>query len=362
MHSNISLGDRALVAIAAHVEVRSVLNASDELRTHGLDDVLIGSYARRVSIWPGKDVDVFGRLTAHTTDSIDPGAGYRMFGRALRPFDEQGRLAPQPRSYKVEFGPGRYPSSTAIRAAASEYEWRPSRVERVIGSLGKLRFAFSVDVVPAVACGEHDAIPELGPADAWGIRQRTGRWCTTDPVALNDLTVVRNRDPRIAGVGVFVRLVKEIKQIKTVHLPDVKPAALFYEFVLHEGFEAGEITGASWADLTSSALSYIATRLATVEADPVCDPVLHESYRPVPPHGDVDRARDAFDRLARSARHAVTTDQRCQAAVEWRQVFGGNRQHDAVFPLPAGCRATGHAMGAAAANTAVGGTAERSFG
>lgn len=57
MQQNIALGDRAIVVIAAHVEVRSVLRASGELLAHGLDDVLIGSYARRVMNWPGKDVD-----------------------------------------------------------------------------------------------------------------------------------------------------------------------------------------------------------------------------------------------------------------------------------------------------------------
>ena len=32
MHRNIALEERALIAIAAHVEVRSVLRASEELR------------------------------------------------------------------------------------------------------------------------------------------------------------------------------------------------------------------------------------------------------------------------------------------------------------------------------------------
>jgi hypothetical protein len=71
-HQRVSLGDRALVAIAAQVEVRSILRADGQLRRHGLNDVLIGSYARRVSIWPGKDVDVFGRLTTENVGSILP--------------------------------------------------------------------------------------------------------------------------------------------------------------------------------------------------------------------------------------------------------------------------------------------------
>jgi hypothetical protein len=69
-----------------------------------------------------------------------------------------------------------------------------------------------------------------------------------------------------------------------------------------------------------------------------------------------------FDTLARGAARAVSASTRCQAAIEWRQIFGGNGQWDHVFPLPPGCRGTGTTMGAAVANIAVGGTAERSFG
>lgn len=361
MHSRISLGARRLVAIAAHVEVRGVLRASNELRKHGLDDILIGSYARHVSIWPGKDVDVFGRLTADTPESISADSAYAMFGRALRTYADQDRLVPQPRSHKVEFGPGKYPSATSIRAAAKEYEWESSQVTRAIEALGQMRFEFSVDVVAAVIYGEHYAIPEIDTWDERGVRRMTGKWCRTDPVGLNELTVERNRDPRIGGVGVFVRLVKEVKQIKAVRLPDVKPSSLFYEFILHEGIESGEIAGESWADVTANALSYIADRLRTIETDPVCDPVLHEPYRPIPPQSALDRARAVFGQLARDARHALTTE-RCQAGIEWRGVFGGNGKHEHVFPLPAGCRENGRPMGAAAAHTAAGGTIERSFG
>jgi hypothetical protein len=95
---------------------------------------------------------------------------------------------------------------------------------------------------------------------------------------------------------------------------------------------------------------------------PVCDPVLHEEYQPAPPTGDLASSITAFDDVARAAQRAVRASTRCQAAIEWRQVFGGNEQRDHVFPLPPGCRSTGAAMGAAAVNIAAGGTAERTFG
>ena len=362
MQSNIALCDRALVAIAAHVEVRSELRASRELATHGLDDILIGSYARKVSIWPGKDVDVFGRLTNDSVDSISPNVAYDMFGVALRSFDANGRLVRQPRSYKIEFGPGRYPSTKYIRTAAEDYGWDRARVDHVVARLDRLGFEFSVDVVPAVQWGGHYGIPQTARTTPDGERYRTGRWCLTDPVALTERTRMRNRAPQIAGVGAFVRTVKALKQVKGTHLAEIKPSFLFYEFMLHEGFEAGEIAGDSWADITACALAYVAARLQETDSRQVCDPVLEQPYNPPPPPADVGRAADVFQQLARRARHAVTTDRRCQAAIEWRHVFGGNQRMDHVFPLPAGCREGGQAMGAAAANVAVGGTSEKSFG
>ncbi|MBW3576152.1 MAG: hypothetical protein KY462_00125 [Actinobacteria bacterium] len=363
MHSNIALADRALVAIAAHVEVRSVLHGSRALSDRELKDVLVGSYARRVSIWPGKDVDVFGRLMGETVQSIAPDDAYGLFDSALKPFDEQGRLVRQPRSLKVSFGPDRVPSPDYIRLAAKEYNWKQSRVSRVIANLDKLGFDFSVDVVPAVRWNGHYGIPEVHRPQPWADRQRTGGWHCTDPVQLIDETRERNGDVIVGGAGGFVPTVKTLKQVKSSHLEDTKPSFLYYEFALHEGFAAGDIQGDSWADVTASALKFLAARLAEVDARPVCDPVLDQPYAPAPAPDDVAAARETLDALARRAQRAVTTQDACQAAIEWRHILGGNRKMDNVFPLPPGCRSTGVVMGGAgAANVATGGTAERSFG
>ena len=358
---NISLGDRALVAIAAHVEVRAVLRAAPGLAAHRLDEILIGSYARRVSTWPGKDVDILGRLLAETIDSIGADAAYALFLEALEPYANQGRLTPQPRSLKVAFGPKRAPAAATIRKAAAEYRWASARVENVISNLGDLAFDFSVDVVPAVAWGDHYGIPDIGRLAATGERYRTGAWRKTSPVKLTEETHKRNRSPRIGGAGAYVRTVRAVKQVKSYHLRDAKPSSLYYEFLLHEGFANAVISGGTWADVTASALRYIASRLAVAANDPVCDPVLQEQYTPMPPPGDLEIARAVFEEQARRAERACQ-ESRCQAAIEWRAIFGGNEKLPNVFPLPAGCRGTGAVMGAAAANLATGGTSERSFG
>lgn len=360
-HQRISLGDREIVAIAAHVEVREELQRNPALRANGLNDVLVGSYARHVSIWPGKDVDVLGRLMLHTPSTLTPDQAYGAFERALAKYRLEGRLTCQPRSLKISFGPNRTPMAQSIRAAAAEYDWEAERVSRVIRSLGQLAFEFSVDVVPAVPWGDHYGIPDLG-VDPNGLRIRSGSWEMTSPVKLTELTTERNRHPQIGGVGAFVRAVKTFKQIKAHHLPDTKPSSLYYEFILHEGFGAGRVVGDSWADVTASALSYVAGRLGTVRTHPVCDPVLRKEYRPAPQPADLRTASSKFEDLARRAQRAVATTDRCQAAIEWRQVFGRNGAHGEVFRLPPGCRGTGVAMGAAAVNLSSGGTQERSFG
>ncbi len=362
LHDRIALGDRAIVAIAAHIEVRSVLGEAAALRSHGLADVLIGSYARRVSIWPGKDVDVFGRLSGADTASMHPDLAYSLFEDSLHRYAVEDRLRPQARSLNVDFSPTRLPGEQYVRAAAAEYRWNAGRVNRVIRDLGQYAFEFSVDVVPAVTWGDHYGIPEVELDRVSGQRNRTGRWRRTNPVELTSLTRRRNRDPRVGSVGAYVRTVKAIKQVKAHHLEGIKPSALFYEFLLYDGFSEDAIRGDSWADITASALEYIVTRLRSLAVRPVVDPVLRQEYAPAPPADDLAIALARLEDVSRRANSAVAASSRCQAAIQWRSVFGANPRHDHVFPLPPGCRGTGTAMGAAAANVAVGGTAERSFG
>lgn len=357
----IELGDRRRIAIAAHYEVREVLQANSALVEHGLADILIGSYARSVSIWPGKDVDILGRLEAFTINSLDPDAAYQLFLDALRVFDRVGRLTEQPRSLKVDFGADKAPSEASIRSTGLEFGWSRSDVDRLVRDASDLMFEFSVDVVPAVRWDDHYGIPELA-ISALGVRSRRGTWQKTNPVKLNELTSLRNNKPKIAGTGAFVRTVKAIKQVKTHHLPDTKPSSLFYEFILHEGFADGSITGDTWAEITASALDFIARRMGTVSTDPICDPVLGQAYEPVPSDASLETCREVFADLAAKATFAVSSSDRCQAAINWRTVFGGNPRHAKVFPLPPGCRGTGAEQGAAAMNMSSGGTEERSFG
>lgn len=343
---NVNLGRRRLVAQAAHLEVRAVLKLSTELRDHGLDDVLIGSYARDTGIWPGKDVDIFGKLNGESVDSIRPDAAYQLFLRALQS-RYTGRLTEQPRSIKIDFGP------TDERTPKDEYlrERQASRADV---------FPFSVDVVPAVRSGSIWAIPSHDRGE-WQRTAAAELWVRTNPEKLTDLTTERNKEPSVGGQGAFVPTVKAMRQIRRHHLGDAKPGGLYIELVLHEGFGDGEIIGESWADVTASALAFIARRLGLAVTRPVCDPVLQQPYAPAPPADQLAAAAGTFEVLASRAQQALSQE-KCPAAATWRGVFGSNSK-GAVFPLPSGCRFDGSIMVPAAASNPLRGSNEaRGFG
>src|SRR4051794_3249494 len=87
--------------IAAHKEIRELLEADAELGKLGVDTILIGSYARHTGIYPGKDVDVFVKLTKLDT-TADPATVFNAVKRVLTA--KYGKRAePQRRAVKVSF-------------------------------------------------------------------------------------------------------------------------------------------------------------------------------------------------------------------------------------------------------------------
>lgn len=349
---HINLNSRERVAIAAHLEVRGVLMTSPALAAHGLKHTLIGSYPRKVTIWPGKDVDIFGKLTTETIDSIAPAMAYNLFLKALTTaFD--GRISEQPRSIKIDYR-GRTPDAPFLREAAAVLRQNPDTPAD--------SFEFSVDVVPAVRWGDVWAIPSHDK-QRWERTAAADRWVRTDPERLTELTQTLNGDIEIAGQGSYVPTVKAIRQIRRWHLRDAKPGGLYIELVLHEGFSAGEITGENWAGITASALGYVAHRLTTVAASPLCEPALNQPYVPAPDPQAISHAAAVFAGLAADARRAVDLDP-CPAAAIWRRIFGDNAHAGGpVFPLPTGCREDGMLMPATVVVNPLSGTNEsRGFG
>jgi hypothetical protein len=367
MQEEINLGARARIAIAAHLEVQFELAKSRSLADRGLNVSLIGSYARKVALWPGKDVDLFGLL--ERADDLTPQALHSLFGTALVRFDIEGRLKPQPRSYMVRFGPGRYPSEETLKRAVELRGWNSEQVRDIRAEMARGLFEISVDVVPAARRGAHYAIPEVSmrtDPEHGVVRQMSGDWRVTNPIALTKETQKLNDTVRIGGQGAYVPTVKAVKQIRKAHLDGQKPGALFYEFILFDGFTSGAISGTSWADVTHAAIGHILERLSRLNSDPVCDPILNEPYSPAPSAAEVDVAVARFRSCRATATRAVTAGDVCTAGSAWRDVLGGNLRSEYVFPMPDGCSGTGRPYGAAgaglAANAATGGSRSQGFG
>ncbi len=130
-------------AADAHEQASDALKADRKLRELGIDPVLIGSYAREVSIKRVKDVDVFGRLTK-ADDTLGPGEALDQFERVLVAAFGAERVERQQRSLKTDF---------------PEYD-------------------LCVDAVPARPCGDHWEIPNRPKERA--------RWVETNPTRLNE--------------------------------------------------------------------------------------------------------------------------------------------------------------------------------
>ena len=305
--------DKAQRAINAHTEIREVLEKDEKLTEWGVDTKLIGSYSRDTGIYPGKDVDVFVKLTKLDTES-EPKEVYNAVWDALQEeygdAKKGGRAEQQTRSVKVAF-----PDKGASSGANS---------------------SFAVDAVPAVQDGEHWAIPTKD-RDRWVAS--TGRWVTTDPERFGEMSSALSTSqlsPTVGGRNAYKPIVKLMRQARRTHLGDKRPGGLFIEFATYEAWDAGSVTGDEWDPLLAQTLRRVAERLANAAIYPLCDPVLGTPVEPAVDEKDLANAAAVFSELADLADEALNLDD-CQAALKWRNILGGNDRADPVFPLPPGC-------------------------
>ncbi len=306
--------------IEAHTEIREVLEKDPTLSEWGVDTVLIGSYARNTGVHPGKDVDVFVRLTELDTRA-DPGEVFDEVKRVLSA-EYGSRASAQRRSMKVEFdtdGDG-----------------------------------FAVDAVPAVVSGDHWAIPN-SDSDSWS-NPDAERWMETDPLKLAELVSRMNAGLQIGGRGAFVPTVKLARQTRRHHLGDAKPGGLYIELLVYRAFEDG-IEGESFAEVLAATLRSIADHLAS--DDELIDPALGSTYTPALEPDDRERAAEVFGNLADQAEGALSLE-KCPAALAWRQILGKNNR-GWCFPLPPGCDEQGKPIRSLGAVTSVGSKEAGSF-
>ena len=313
--SRLELGEKRKRVEVAHKEIRGLLEGDDQLSSWGVDTILIGSYARHTVIYPGKDVDVFTKLTKLDT-SVNPRSVFEAV-RDVLVAEYSDRVEPQARSIKVTF----------------PFDGEDD---------------FHADVVPAVRKGDRWAIPRRD-ARQWDAREPEERWVETDPEKMTKLTADMNASLEVEGQGAYVPVVKLVRQARRHVLADEKPGGFYFELMTYWAFHDG-VDGESFAEIFAKSLRAIAVQL--VSTVPLIDPILGKEFKPAPQPSDRAAAAALFSDLASKAERALTLD-RCPAAAIWRSILGDN-ERGPVFPLPPGCDDKGKEIKNVAAVAAVG--------
>lgn len=280
-------------AAEAHAEVRAVLGSDDELAEWGIDTVLIGSYARHVSIRRVKDVDVFSRLPDLPGDILPDDLLDKIYEVLLNEYGLD-RVERQDRSIKVEF---------------AEHD-------------------LSVDAVPARPKDDH-----------WEIPDRDGGWEETNPEYLGELTSAMNA----SHDGHYVPTVKFIRQVRRAQL-DERPAGLYYEILAYHAFDEG-VDAETAAEYFTRGLRGTADQLRkAIDQGGLGDPTLPGKH--ITTRATVTQLEDAYTKLtelASKAERALATEDRCQAAKLYQEILGKTPDHEWVFPLPDDCDDDGRA-------------------
>ncbi|WP_010534577.1 nucleotidyltransferase domain-containing protein [Brachybacterium squillarum] len=324
-------------AIAAHTEVRALLEVDPELSSWGIDSILIGSYARQTARYPGKDVDVFLRFM-NLSVRHDPEKVYNAVQRVLiaeyglKDRDVDGRVTRQARSLKIDF-----PDPDDLLSDNS----------------------FSIDAVPAVQWGEHWGIPNRD-RDLWNSEEK--RWIKTNPLKFaedTNATAVATWSPTVGTTNAYRPVIRLLRQVRHVHFGNERPGGLFIEVAGYYVWKAQLVSGTTWAELLTSTMEQVAKRLEKCTDDGLPDPVLGTTMKPDLDAWQWASAADGLNRLAEQARQALDSE-RCRAAKMWRDILGSNDRGQ-VLPLPDGCDANGFPVGSVTAVGAVGSNDPRGF-
>ena len=302
-------GQKRKRAIAAHTEIRELLQQDEQLKAWGIEPLLIGSYGRGVGIYPGKDVDVFLRFNNLDT-RFEPRTVYDTVWRVIvRKYGQlgqrNGRAQQQARSVKVLF-----PDS--------------------VGASGR-RGDFSVDAVPAVRDGDLWAIPTRDQ-NLWAGGE--GRWIRTGAVLFGELSEQLNQadaSPMVGNRHAYKPMVKLVRQIRETHLGDRRPGGLYLEFVTFQAWRSGLVTASEWDTLLARTLRCVVDRFERARFEPLRDPVLQSPVDPPLSVEDVEQAAAIFGRLAAAASRALGMNAG-DATVQWRKILGGNERTPTVFP------------------------------
>jgi hypothetical protein len=254
---------------------------------------LIGSYKRSVSIQRVKDVDVFCRLTELPTD-VGPVDLLEHFHEVLENEFGTDRVERQARSVKVAF-----PDFADLH----------------------------VDAVPARPRDDGTwEIPQHEPEEGWQL---------TNPDALTGLSSEMNSKNN----EYYVKNVKLLRQTRRTLLGMSRPGGLMVEMALYEAYRSGLVSGDSQAKHYVTGIEAVADIIADyvdsgVEIpDPTIDGA-NLSFRAT--DAEWQDAKDKFADAATRARDALDESDLGLSAKGYRELLGGNDDHESVFPMPEG--------------------------
>jgi len=275
----------------AHQQVRDALKNADSVKDWGVNPVLIGSYARSVSIRRVKDVDVFCRMDDIDT-AVTPSKVLDEFFKVLDAEfgtdDGNKRVKRQARSLKVSF---------------PEYD------------------GLHVDAVPA----------RLRADGYWEIPTKDGDWQQTNPEKLTELKAAMNK----THDEMYVPGVKLARQARRAILGDTRPGGLFVEMCLYEAFKNSEVKTDTYAHAFTTSLeaiySYLDAKVGWGKTLP--DPTMPGrtlTFRAT--DNQWETARDKFKDAAADARKAYDSTDEHEAASIFRRLLGKNGDDNDVFP------------------------------
>jgi hypothetical protein len=302
-------GEDADNAKKAHEAVREVLEKDEKLADLGASAVLIGSYARRVSIRRVKDVDVFLRLN-DADAKTRPGATIDHVVEVLEgAFPDQ--VERQHRSVKVDF---------------PDYD-------------------LSVDVVIARPCVDH-------PDEHWQIPRKieadgSARWIETNPTEMTKLTSDANAKYVLGSdstKGVYVPVVKLMRQIRRTWLAD-HPGGYYIEVLTWHAFEREQPEESTIADYLTVILRSVADDLPRHRTIGPDDPTMDgKTISTSATSDDIDDAAEKLADAAALAEEALELTDACRSAKKWQELLGKTHQVDDpawVFPMPSYCTTDG---------------------
>jgi hypothetical protein len=273
----------------AHKEVREALERDKQLVEWGIDTILIGSYARHVSIRRMRDVDVFSKLPAVPRDLTSTALLAKFLVVLEKEFPK--RVEAQDRSICVSF---------------------PD-------------FDLTVDAVPARTQGSYWEIPDR-PVGG-------NNWELTNPEKLGDLTTAMND----THGGTYVPIVKLIRQTRKANLGD-QPGGLYFEVLTYHAHARQGVKGSSTAERYCGALRGVVKELHTAISAGLEDPTIPGGkIKTRATRAQLEAAHSTFSTLSTAADAALADDDPCQSAAAFRKILGKNDDQEYVFPMPSHC-------------------------